>query len=39
MNIPEGMGYSRADMRGAAYEAVLLYCECAATKQISLPEG
>jgi len=26
-------------MRGAAYEAVFLYCECAATKQIGLPEG
>jgi len=26
-------------MRGAAYEAVFIYCECAVTKQISLPEG
>jgi len=26
-------------MRGAAYEAVFIYCECAATKQIGLPGG
>jgi hypothetical protein len=26
-------------MRGAAHEAVFIYCECAATKQIGLPEG
>ena len=28
---------SRVDMRGAAYEAVFIYCKCAATKQIGLP--
>jgi len=33
------LGDSQVDMRGAAYEAVLLYCECATTKQIGLPEG
>jgi len=26
-------------MHGAAYEAVFIYCECAATKQIGLPGG
>ena len=26
-------------MRGAAYEAIFIYCECAATKQIGLPGG
>jgi len=25
-------------MRGAAYEAVFIYCEYAATKQVGLPE-
>jgi len=33
------LDYLQVDMRGAAYEAVFLYCECAATKQIGLPEG
>jgi hypothetical protein len=33
------LDYSRADIRDAAYEAVFIYCECAATKQIGLPEG
>jgi len=33
------MGYSRDDMRGAAFEVVIIYCECDATKQIGLPEG
>jgi len=36
---PSPLDYSQVDMRGAAYEAVLLYCECAATKKIGLPEG
>jgi hypothetical protein len=26
-------------MHGVAYEAVFIYCECAATKQIGLPGG
>jgi hypothetical protein len=26
-------------MHGVAHEAVLIYCECAATKQIGLPGG
>jgi hypothetical protein len=33
------LGYSQVEMHGAAYEAVIIYCECAATKQIGLPEG
>jgi len=33
---PDG---SQADMRGAAHEAVFIYCEWAATKQIGLPGG
>jgi len=33
------LDYSQVDMRGAAYEAVFIYCECVATKQIGLPEG
>jgi hypothetical protein len=39
MNNTDPLDYSRADMRDAAYEAVFIYCECAATKQIGLPEG
>jgi len=31
--------YSQVDMRGEAHEAVFIYCECAATKQIGLPRG
>jgi len=33
------LDYSQVDMRGAAYEAVFIYCECVATKQIGLLEG
>ncbi|MCK4336853.1 MAG: hypothetical protein KAX11_02845, partial [Candidatus Aminicenantes bacterium] len=33
------LDYSRVDMRGAAYEAVFIYCECVATKQIGSPVG
>jgi hypothetical protein len=33
------MLYSQVDMHGVAHEAVLIYCECAATKQIGLPVG
>jgi len=33
------LGYSRVEMRGAVYEAVFIYCECAATEQIDLPGG
>ncbi len=39
MNNTNPLDYSRADMHGAAYEAVFIYCECAATKQIGLPVG
>jgi len=39
MNKSESLLYSRVDMRGAAYEAVFIYCECAATKQIGSPVG
>ncbi len=39
MNNPECLDDSRVDMHDAAYEAVFIYCECAATKQIGLPEG
>ncbi len=39
MNNLESMLYSRVDMHGVAYEAVFIYCECAATKQIGLPGG
>jgi len=37
--IPNILGDSRVDMRGMAYEAVFIYCECAITKQIGLPVG
>jgi hypothetical protein len=33
------LDYSRTDMRGAAGEAVEIYCESVATKQIGLPFG
>jgi len=39
LNSNKTLDYSRVDMRGAACEAVFIYCECAATKQIGLPEG
>ena len=39
MNNPECLDDSRVDMHGVAYEAVFIYCECATTKQIGLPEG
>jgi len=39
MNRPGSLGYSRVDVGGVAYEAVIIYCECAGTKQICLPEG
>jgi len=33
------MDYLQVDMRGPAYEAVFIYCECVATMQIGLPGG
>jgi hypothetical protein len=33
------LDYSQVDMHGVAHEAVFIYCECAATKQIGLPGG
>ncbi len=37
--ISPSLDYSQVDMRDVAYEAVFIYCECAATKQIGLPGG
>jgi len=39
MNNQYPLGYSQIDMRGVVCEAVFIYCEQAATKQIGLPEG
>ncbi len=39
MNNLESLLYSQVDMRDVAYEAVFIYCECAATKKIGLPGG
>jgi hypothetical protein len=39
ISLPSSLDYSQVDMHGAAYEAVFIYCEYAATKQIGLPEG
>jgi len=35
----QDLDYSQVDVEGASYETVFIYCECAATKQIGLPEG
>ncbi len=37
--LPISLDYSQVDMHDVVYEAVFIYCECAATKQIGLPEG